>query len=70
MPKISPSSIYATDFRQLACDVDWDDKALFSAFWWGFRDDLKDILLNLLDPLILTETITQVMQYDNQLFER
>jgi hypothetical protein len=29
-----PTSIYAVDFCQLKCDVDWDDNALISAFWW------------------------------------
>ena len=26
------TSVYAADFRQLACNVDWDDNALISAF--------------------------------------
>ena len=26
------ASVYATKFRQLVCDVDWDDNALINAF--------------------------------------
>ena len=37
-----PTSIYATDFHQLACDVNWDDNTLINAFWWGLRDDVKN----------------------------
>jgi hypothetical protein len=45
----------------LACDVDWDDNILINAFWWGLQDDVKDLLMNLHDPLTLVEAITQVM---------
>lgn len=64
------ASVYAAEFRQLACDVDWDDKALTSAFRWGLRDDVKDLLLNLADPTTLSEAITQAVRCDNRLFER
>lgn len=64
------ASVYAAEFRQLACDVDWDDKALISAFRWGLRDDVKDLLLNLTDPTTLSEAITQAVRCDNRLFER
>jgi hypothetical protein len=63
------ASVYAVDFRQLACDVDWDDNALISTFRWGLREDVKDLLLNLHDPLTLIEAITQVVQCNNRLFE-
>jgi uncharacterized membrane protein YgcG len=64
-----PPSVYITDFCQLTCDVDWDDNTLISAFWWGLRDDVKDLFLNLLDPLTLTKVIMQAMRCDNRLFE-
>ena len=64
------ASVYATEFRQLACDVDRDDNALISAFRWGLRDDVKDLLLNLPDPTSLLEAITQAVRCDNQFFER
>ncbi len=64
------ASAYAAEFRQLACDVDWDNNALISAFRWGLRDDVKDLLLNLPDPMTLSEAITQAVRCDNRLFER
>lgn len=64
------ASVYAAEFRQLACDVDWDDNALISTFRWGLRDDVKDLLLNLPDPTTLSEAITQAVRCDNRLFER
>jgi hypothetical protein len=63
------TSVYAVDFRQLACDVDWDDNTLISVFHWGLRDNIKDLFLNFPDPLKLTEAITQAVRGDNQLFE-
>jgi hypothetical protein len=45
-----PASIYAANFCQLACDVDWDDNVLINAFCWGLQNDVKDLLSNLLDP--------------------
>jgi hypothetical protein len=65
-----PTSIYAADFYQLTCDIDWNDNALISAFRWGLQDDVKDLLLKLLDPLTLTKIITQLVRYNNQLFNR
>jgi hypothetical protein len=63
------ASVYTADFCQLVCDVDWDDDAFISAFWWGLQDDAKDLFLNLHNPLTLTKAITKAVQCDNQLFE-
>ena len=32
-PRSAP--VYASDFRQLACDINWDEEALMSQFYWG-----------------------------------
>jgi len=61
---------YTTEFRLLTNDVDWDDNALISAFQWGLRDDIRDLLLNLLDPTSLSKAITQAVRCDNLLFEQ
>jgi hypothetical protein len=37
------ASIYAIDFHQLTCDVDWDDNTLTNTFYWGLWDDVKDL---------------------------
>jgi len=34
------------------------------------RDDVKDLLLNLSDPISLSEAVTQAVRCDNRLFER
>jgi hypothetical protein len=64
-----PTLVYVVDFYQLAYDVNWDDNIFISVFWWSSLDDVKDLFLNLLDLLILTKAIIQVVQYDNRLFE-
>jgi len=63
-------SVYASDFRQLACDINWDEEALMSQFYWGLRDDVKDLLLSLPDPQTLNEAISQAVKCDNRLFQR
>ncbi len=65
-----PASAYILEFQQLACDLDWNDTALITMFRWGFRNDIKTLLLNLPKPTILSEAITQVIDYDNWLFEQ
>jgi hypothetical protein len=66
-----PASIYASEFRQLSCDVDWEsDMALVRQFYWGLRDDVKDLLLTMPDVSTLAEAISQAVKCDNRLFER
>jgi hypothetical protein len=60
-----PVSVYVANFRQLTCDDDWNENALIIAFWWGLLDDVKDLVLNLHDPLTLTKAITQAVQWNN-----
>jgi hypothetical protein len=64
------ASVYAFDFRQLACDINWGEEALISQFHWGLRDDVKGLLLNLPDPQTLDEAISQAIKCDNRLFQR
>ena len=64
------ASIYASDFRQLASDINWGEEALVSQFYWGLRDDVKDLLLSLPDPQTLNEAISQAIKCDNRLFQR
>ena len=64
------ASVYASDFRQLVCDINWDEEALMSQFYWGLRDDVKDLLLSLPDPQTLNEAISQAVKCDNWLFQR
>lgn len=64
------ASVYASDFRQLASDINWGEEALVSQFYWGLRDDVKDLLLSLPDPQTLNEAISQAVKCDNRLFQR
>jgi hypothetical protein len=65
-----PVSIYALDFRLLAFDINWDEEALMSQFHWGLRDNVKDLLLSMLNPQILNEAISRAVRCDNRLFQR
>jgi hypothetical protein len=62
--------VYASEFRQLACDVNWGEAALIDQFRCGLRDDVQDLLLTLADPSSFSEAITQAIRCDNRLFER
>jgi hypothetical protein len=62
--------VYASEFRQLACDVNWGEVALIDQFRYGFRDDVQDLLLTLTDPSSFSEAITQAIRCNNRLFER
>ena len=57
--------VYASDFRQLASDINWGEETLVSQFYWGLIDDVKDLLLTLPDPQILNEAISQAVRCDN-----
>ena len=41
------ATTYAAEFQNLACDVDWNDKALINQFRYGLRDNVKDLLLTM-----------------------
>jgi hypothetical protein len=64
------ASIYASNFKLLACDINWNKEALMSQFHWGLQDDVKDLLLSMSDPQTLDEAISQAVKCDNQLFQR
>jgi hypothetical protein len=62
--------VYALEFKQLACDVNWGEAALIDQLRCGLRDDVQDILLTLTDPSSFSEAITQAIRCDNRSFER
>ena len=63
------TSTHASEFRQLACDVGWGDQALCDQFCRGLTGDVKNLLLNFLEPTSLNEAITQAVHCDNRLFK-
>jgi len=50
--------VYTSEFRQLACDVNWGEAALIDHFRCWFRDDVQNLLLTLADPSSFSEAIT------------
>ena len=64
-----PVSVYASEFRQLACDVQWDGQALCDHFRRGLRSEIKNLLVNFPEPTSLSQAITQAVSCDNRLFE-
>jgi hypothetical protein len=62
--------INASNFKQLASDINWDENALVNQFYWNLRDDVKNMLLTILDPQTLNEAISQAVKCENRLFQR
>ena len=54
----------------MACDINWDEEALMSQFYWGLKDDVKNLLLPLPDLQTLNEANNQAVKCDNRLFQR
>ena len=66
-----PASAYVADFHILATNIQWDDQELMEQFYYGLRNDLKDLLLTFPEePKSLTKAIYGAIQCDNRLFER
>jgi len=61
--------MYVLDFKQLACDINWDEEVNENQFYYELWDDAKDLLLSLHDPETLSDAINQVVKRDNQLFQ-
>ena len=64
-----PVSVYASEFRQLACDVQWDGQALCDHFHRGLRSEIKNLLLNFPESTSSSQAIAQVVSCGNRLFE-
>ena len=63
------AAIYAAEFQQLTCDLDWNDKAYMTRFRYGLRDDVKNLLITMPKVDTLEELISQAITCDNRLFE-
>jgi hypothetical protein len=48
-----PAAFYASEFLQLASDLEWDNPALMEQFRFGLRGDVKDLMLSFVDPVDL-----------------
>jgi hypothetical protein len=63
------ASSYASEFRQLACELEWGDHTLRDQFRRGLRSDVKNLLISISKQTSLSEAITQAVRCDNRLFE-
>ncbi|CAG8679283.1 10016_t:CDS:2 [Cetraspora pellucida] len=65
-----PASSYASEFRQIAGDLDWGEAALIDQFRSGLRSDVKDLLLSVEDPTSLNDAVSKAVKCNNRLYER
>ena len=63
------AAIYAAEFQQLTCDLDWNDKAFMTRFRYGLRYDVKNLLITMSKVDTLEELISQSIICDNRLIE-
>lgn len=66
----SSVSAYSIDFRILATECGWDDKALQGIFYRGLSDEVKDELAARDGTTSLEELISLAIRLDNRLRER
>jgi hypothetical protein len=60
---------YTNEFRQLAGDLGWNEKALIAQYRWGLSDEIKDMLLHHDHPNSLQEAIQVATRIENRLRE-
>jgi hypothetical protein len=62
-------SLYASNFRQITCDISWDEVALMSQFQYGLHNDVKDLLLTMPNSSTLSQAIVEVVRCNNRFFQ-
>ena len=65
-----PASSYASEFRQIASDLRWNEEALKAQYYLGLSDEVKDMLVNFPEVPTLDGLITLSIKCDQRLFER
>jgi hypothetical protein len=63
-------AIYAVEFQQLTCDLEWNNKAFINRFRYGLKDDVMDLLITMPKVETLQEFITQAITYNNWFSKR
>jgi hypothetical protein len=56
--------MYASCFRQLACDISWDETTFMNQFQYKLQNEVKDLLFTMLDTSTLSPIIAQVVYYN------
>jgi hypothetical protein len=64
-----PVSTYASEFRLISSDLEWNDAALLYWFQKGLNQDVKNLLLNKSKPTSLEIAIHDAIEVDNRLFD-
>jgi hypothetical protein len=64
-----PALAYASDFRELAADLQWNDAAFIDQFRAGLSEQIQDLLLHYPPPSQLKDFINLVMTLDNRVYE-
>ncbi len=54
-------TIYASKFKQSACDISWGEVALISQFQFGLQGDVQDLLLILPKPFNIKSTLLALL---------
>lgn len=52
--------VYSSKFRHLTCNILWNEVALMNRFQFGLHNDVKDLLLTMLDPTTLNQTLPKL----------
>ncbi|OMJ12323.1 Retrotransposon-derived protein PEG10 [Smittium culicis] len=65
-----PVANYASEFRRLAMDLDWNESALVSQFEEGLNDDILDVLAQAETPVTLESFIEMAIRTDTRLAKR
>lgn len=66
----SSTAVYASDFKNLAADLEWNDAALISQFRAGLSNAVKNLMLSHDVPKSLDATILLAIKLDNRIFEQ
>jgi hypothetical protein len=64
------ASKYASEFRQIASKLEWDDEPLMALFYSGLKEEVKDELAKEDQPDTFTEYVERAVKIDNRLYER
>jgi hypothetical protein len=64
-----PVSTYASEFRIIASDLDWNEPAKMYWFHKALNEDVKQLLLSKPKPGNLEDAINNAIEVDNRLFE-
>lgn len=52
--------MYSSKFRHLTCDISWSEVARVSQFQFGLHSDVKGLLLTMLYPTTLNQTLPKL----------